>query len=765
MAELPNGDDNEICSLHSDSDNSTNQSSDGSYTSSDDDDDCEPRAGELSASELEEPLYQDAKLSRSQSLVMVMAHSLRHHSSKEATESLLQLIDAHMPEGTLFPKTKFLFFKSFSSLYECERVTHAYCSECLEYLTALPCATAEVQCSKCSLMHKVEDILGSGSFFLTVDIDSQVKELLLSGKISRHRSGVQYDVKDITQSASYNKLPMTEDDISVTWNTDGVPLFESSGHSVWPLLLQVNELPYKERVNKLLLYGLWFGAKKPRMNTFLRPFTQTMNRLSSEGISWFDEGCSLNKTCRVYPGPCSVDTVARCMLMNMTQFNGAYGCAWCEHTGEVVEKGRGHTRVFAMQEPAAKLRTDGSFLRYAQRAQRTGEPCRGIKGPSILSFMAFFSFSTSFVVDYMHAVCNGFVRTTAFMWFNNKRGTGCSLRRYLPQIDERLKQLTPVWEMNRLPRSLTEMKFWKASEWRDWLLYYSPFVLKDFPPSNCYRNWTKFVVIMHFCLQSTVPMDKIPKVKELLIEFLREYEHIYGKECMTYNSHILVHMVDNVRQWGPLWSFSAYPFESMNGKLVRFVNGTRYAHLQIIEKFCILQSLPQVLSATMYWQNKDLKSFVKSLLKGYKLRKTCIQVGNILLYGKGIQEGTRRKYRKATVGAFTYCVAAMDKSRRRNSYIVANDSVFGHIIEIFTSCASPSCSNSDHVLFKVKKLLVRNVFLACIGDSDTVPFVSVEETSEHASVRASDVKKCIVMRCAGMTVLSVIHEGCMLESN
>ncbi|XP_075534344.1 uncharacterized protein LOC142568155 [Dermacentor variabilis] len=63
MAELPSGDDNEICSLHSDSDNFTNQSSDGSYTSSDDDDDCEPRAGEVSASELEEPLYQDAKLS------------------------------------------------------------------------------------------------------------------------------------------------------------------------------------------------------------------------------------------------------------------------------------------------------------------------------------------------------------------------------------------------------------------------------------------------------------------------------------------------------------------------------------------------------------------------------------------------------------------------------------------------------------------------------------------------------------------------------
>ncbi|KAG0412476.1 hypothetical protein HPB47_010396, partial [Ixodes persulcatus] len=35
----------------------------------------------------------------------------------------------------------------------------------------------------------------------------------------------------------------------------------------------------------------------------------------------------------LFPGPCSVDTVAMAMVKNMTQFNGAHGCAWCEHMG------------------------------------------------------------------------------------------------------------------------------------------------------------------------------------------------------------------------------------------------------------------------------------------------------------------------------------------------------------------------------------------------------------------------------------------------
>ncbi|KAH9384337.1 hypothetical protein HPB48_026339 [Haemaphysalis longicornis] len=86
-------------------------------SSSSDDDDCSPEPEESSeeATEMGQvwfdsylicfcrrvPLYPGAKLTRGQSLVMVMAHSLRHHSSKEATESLLRVIEAHLPEERL----------------------------------------------------------------------------------------------------------------------------------------------------------------------------------------------------------------------------------------------------------------------------------------------------------------------------------------------------------------------------------------------------------------------------------------------------------------------------------------------------------------------------------------------------------------------------------------------------------------------------------------------------------------------------------------
>ncbi|KAF7992515.1 hypothetical protein HCN44_004859 [Aphidius gifuensis] len=53
--------------------------------------------------------------------------------------------------------------------------------------------------------------------------------------------------------------------ISFIWNSDGIPLFKSSKVGVWPLFLQINELPIQERnkVENMILVGLWSGSKKP----------------------------------------------------------------------------------------------------------------------------------------------------------------------------------------------------------------------------------------------------------------------------------------------------------------------------------------------------------------------------------------------------------------------------------------------------------------------------------------------------------------------
>lgn len=42
------------------------------------------------------------------------------------------------------------------------------------------------------------------------------------------KPGLKFDVSDITESPAYIQLPLGQDDVTLTWNTDGVPIFHSS---------------------------------------------------------------------------------------------------------------------------------------------------------------------------------------------------------------------------------------------------------------------------------------------------------------------------------------------------------------------------------------------------------------------------------------------------------------------------------------------------------------------------------------------------------
>ncbi len=67
-----------------------------------------------------------------------------------------------------------------------------------------------------------------------------------------------YDGKVYQQQMSLNFLS-NPNNISVIFNTDGVPVFRSSNFSFWPQYLVINELPLKTRYMynlKCVLFGL-----------------------------------------------------------------------------------------------------------------------------------------------------------------------------------------------------------------------------------------------------------------------------------------------------------------------------------------------------------------------------------------------------------------------------------------------------------------------------------------------------------------------------
>ena len=50
---------------------------------------------------------------------------------------------------------------------------------------------------------------------------------------------------------------------------------------------------------------------------------------------------------------------------------------------------------------------------------------------------------------------------------------------------------------------------------------------------------------------------------------------------MTMKMHLLRHLPMCVRNFGPLWVFSCFPYESTNGFVKTMVHGTRYVATQV----------------------------------------------------------------------------------------------------------------------------------------------------------------------------------------
>ena len=160
---------------------------------------------------------------------------------------------------------------------------------------------------------------------------------LLNFDLSCNKNG-QYDIYD---GRLYREFRSQKDldkyALTLQLYTDGVPLFKSSTTSIWPIYYVINELPSNVRKNYPILGGLWYGKKKPEVNSFFRRTVTELKNLSSKGFVWYLNG---EKICsKVFLLTACADSVARCMLQNFTQFNGAFGCSWCHISGKRIPSG------------------------------------------------------------------------------------------------------------------------------------------------------------------------------------------------------------------------------------------------------------------------------------------------------------------------------------------------------------------------------------------------------------------------------------------
>ena len=360
-----------------------------------------------------------------------------------------------------------------------------------------------------------------------------------------------------------NSLP------GIMFNTDGISPFKSSLVTIWPMIIALTNLPPNIRMNKdnLVTVAIWAGESKPPIQVFFKSLKSLLDELETTGVAV--PTSSGMKTIRFRPVLGLFDLIAKAPILSMNQFNGVNGCPTCLHPGVWT------TSRYYLPGTPYPLRTNASVVKAAEDAIESGGVVEGIKGKSVLSGVV--DLVDSIPVDYMHCVLEGVTKWLMEKWFAscNHRSPfyiGTSVR----QVDTNLLHLCPPHDFSRAPRSIQKhRKYWKASEFRNWLLYYSLPLLCNVLPPLYLHHYSLLVCGIHILLQSKLTLVQVQAAEEMLNDFYHMLPELYGPNSCTLNAHSLTHLTKYVRLWGPLWVQSLFGFESMNGHIVSMIHSRR----------------------------------------------------------------------------------------------------------------------------------------------------------------------------------------------
>lgn len=213
---------------------------------------------------------------------------------------------------------------------------------------------------------------------------------------------------------------------------------------------------------------------------------------------------------------------------------------------------------------------------------------KGVKGISTISNMSTIHMNTSVIPEYMHLILLGIVKRITINWIECK-GPWC-VKKFLTHLDNFLLNIRPPDTIERMPRSLAELNYYKATEFYNWLLFYSLPTMKNYLEDEYFQHWILLVIATHTLLKDKITFNEIEESEILLELFVSQIEKLYGEKELTYNSHNLLHLGLIVKRSGPLWASSAFAFENQNGILLKLIKGSKHIGQEVMNKLIIIQA-------------------------------------------------------------------------------------------------------------------------------------------------------------------------------
>lgn len=497
--------------------------------------------------------------------------------------------------------------------------------------------------------------------------------------------------------------------IRIQINVDGLPVGKSSSVVFWPILCRAFVDDY---VSSVFIVGLYSGNAKPKLvSEFLNPFVDEFKQGCEQGITVGGKCYTLS----IHSIVC--DALARQYVKIIIGHSGYYSCERCVIRGVHV---RNKSKGIRFLEINSAERTDDSFRNREHLLHHVGD--------SVSPFCDLaMDMVRDFPLDYMHLVLLGVVRRLLKIWLGVSKSKGVRSKQYklsnsvikktLNRRQAKFSSSIPC-DFQRRPRSFLLLSIFKASEFRTFLCYTSPIVLKNvFGCDVIFSHFMCLVVSMRILLSRDQSRHDINFARKCIQRFVERFASIYGEHNVVYNVHSLVHITDDYVRFGFLDNISCFPFESYLFKLKNYVKRGGDELEQVVKR--ILESSNFSSSSAKGGSNSDVD------LKGMHCNGPvgCYRENDVSQYSQVLYHG--RMY---------------DLTKRNNAVFV--DGSYGHILNIIKV--------DNHVLLVVQLFRDVNDVFSYPCKSSRVGIVLAKSKNDcYFIAHITEVVKCWSVKWSG----------------
>ncbi|XP_060857763.1 uncharacterized protein LOC132935284 [Metopolophium dirhodum] len=442
--------------------------------------------------------------------------------------------------------------------------------------------------------NEILSILRSIGFKVPKDIRTILHEYKVNHPIIEIQNGSYLDIgilniikPHLVKQIQYIPNNMT---IKLSFNIDGLPLAKSSKTQFWPILLSFTNLPIF--VKKIFPVGIYhsYKSKPGNINEYFRPFIIELQNLLTCGIKIENKQINFEINHFVADAPAK-----KSFLLNVKNHNGYFSCNSCEVEGDYIE------RRVCFLDMSAPPRTNDSF-----RSKSNPEYHKDGLSPLIELPI---DVTSTVVLDYMHCVCQGVMKRLLEFWIRGKKPVRI--------IEEKksnislslfnLRKSVPS-EFARLPRSLDDLEYWKATEFRQILLYTGVIVLKSNIKKEFYEHFLLLVVSIRILCSDQISDENNNLALKLLRQFVENYSSQYGPQFINYNVHSLIHLPFYAHLHGSLDNYSSFKYENYLQILKKSMKCCRYPLSEIQNKIFASEG-EELMAVLTYDENNLIKSF------------------------------------------------------------------------------------------------------------------------------------------------------------